>query len=282
MHKLLRQCLFGKRWLGLCVLLVLGALYSISSAFAQAPDAVCAEVKIVIEQKFSLERQAFDAKMVITNGLGDQKLENVQIELLFLDANNSPVSATADANAQGATFFYRTDQVTGITSLNGGVIEPKAIADIHWLIIPAAGSGGSKPEGAVYYVGAKVTYTLEGKTDTVDVAPEAIVVRPQPELVLDYFMPRDVHADDPFTPETEVAEPFTLGVRIKNQGGGTSQKTKIDTAQPKIVENRQGLAISFQILGGYVGDEPAGKSLLLDFGDIAPGAAKMGRWSMVK
>lgn len=281
MHKLLRQCLMGKRWLGFCALLVLGALYSISSAFAQAADAVCAEVKIVIEQKFSLERQAFDAKMVITNGLGDQKLENVQIELLFLDANNTPVSATADPNAQGATFFYRTDQLTGITSLNGGVIEPKAIANIHWLIIPAAGSGGNKLEGAVYYVGAKVTYTLEGKTDTVDVAPEAIVVRPQPELVLDYFMPRDVHADDPFTPETEVAEPFTLGVRIKNQGGGTSQKTKIDTAQPKIVENRQGLAISFQILGGYVGDEPAGKSLLLDFGDIAPGAAKMGRWSMV-
>lgn len=281
MHRTKLPSQIKRGWFTVCALLMLGLLYSISSAFAQAADAVCAEVKIVIEQKLSLERQAFDAKMVITNGLADQKLENVSIELKFLDANNNVVTATADPNAQGATFFYRTDQVTGISGLSGGTIEAKAVANINWLIIPAAGSGGRTPEGAVYYIGAKVTYTLNGKTDTVDVTPEAIVVRPQPELVLDYFMPRDVYADDAFTPETEAAEPFTLGVRIKNQGGGVSYKTKIDTAQPKIVENRQGLAVSFQILGGYVGDEPAGKSLLLDFGDIESGVSKMGRWSMV-
>lgn len=281
MHRKILPAQLARGWFAICALFVLGALYSISNAFAQAADAVCAEVKIVIEQKLSLERQAFDARMVITNGLSDQKLENVSIELKFLDANNNVVTATANPNAQGATFFYRTDQVTGITGLNGGVIEPKAVANINWLIIPAAGSGGNKPEGTVYYVGAKVTYTLNGKTDTVDVTPEAIVVRPQPELVLDYFMPRDVYADDAFTPETEAAEPFTLGVRIKNQGGGVSYKTKIETAQPKIVENRQGLAVSFQILGGFVGDQPAGKSLLLDFGDIESGVSKMGRWSMV-
>ena len=269
-------------WLWLTFIMCVGLLGPWArEARAQAADAVCAEVKIVIEQKFSMERQAFDAKMVVTNGLADQKLENVSIELQFLDANNNVVVATVDPNAQGATFFYRTDEVTGISSLNGGTIEAKAVANINWLIIPAAGSGGRNPEGAVYYVGAKVTYTLAGKTDTVNVTPEAIVVRPQPELVLDYFLPRDVYADDPFTPETEVAEPFTLGVRIKNQGGGTSYNTKIDTAQPKIVENRQGLAINFQILGGYVADQQAGKSLLLDFGDIESGASKMGRWSMV-
>ena len=269
-------------WLWLAFIMFAGFLGPLArEALAQTADAVCAEVKIVIEQKFSMERQAFDAKMVVTNGLADQKLENVSIELQFLDANNNAVVATVDPNAQGATFFYRTDEVTGISSLNGGTIEAKAVANINWLIIPAAGSGGRNPEGAVYYVGAKVTYTLDGKTDTVNVTPEAIVVRPQPELVLDYFLPRDVYADDPFTPDTEVAEPFTLGVRIKNQGGGTSYKTKIDTAQPKIVENRQGLAINFQILGGYVADQQAGKSLLLDFGDIESGASKMGRWSMV-
>lgn len=92
-------------WATVVGMFVLGLLYSISSAFAQAADAVCAEVKIVIEQKLSLERQAFDAKMVITNGLADQKLENVSIELRFLDANNNLVIATSDPNAQGATFF---------------------------------------------------------------------------------------------------------------------------------------------------------------------------------
>ena len=45
---------------------------------ARAQDADCAEVKIVIEQKLSLERQAFDAHMIIRNGL-DGQLTNVKV-----------------------------------------------------------------------------------------------------------------------------------------------------------------------------------------------------------
>ncbi|MDO4724735.1 MAG: hypothetical protein Q4A97_08245 [Comamonadaceae bacterium] len=45
-----------------------------------AQEADCAEVKIVIEQKLSLERQAFDAHMVIRNGL-DAPLTNVKVAL---------------------------------------------------------------------------------------------------------------------------------------------------------------------------------------------------------
>src|SRR5258708_4620828 len=71
------------RWLMLLVGAVFAIAGTIGIAFAQAADAVCAEVKIVIEQKLSLERQAFDARMVITNGLADQKLENVSITLQF-------------------------------------------------------------------------------------------------------------------------------------------------------------------------------------------------------
>jgi hypothetical protein len=152
-------------WLVFIVCVGLWGLWA-RDARAQAADAVCAEVKIVIGQKFSLERQAFDARMVITNGLAGQRLENVSIELRFLDANNGPVAATTDPNAAGAAFFFRTDEVTGISALDGGTIEPKTVANIGWLIIPAAGSGGRSPEGAVYYVGAKVTYTLDGKTDS--------------------------------------------------------------------------------------------------------------------
>ncbi|THT97697.1 DUF11 domain-containing protein [Lampropedia puyangensis] len=250
-------------------------------ALAQAADAVCAEVKIVIEQKLSLERQAFDARMIITNGLTDQKLENVSIELLFFDENNTPINATTDPNAVGSPFFFRTDRVEGVNSLTAGTINEKAVADINWLIIPSAGTGGDQSQGKVYYIGAKLTYTIEGKTETVEVTPEFIVVRPQPLLELDYFLPRDVHGDDPFTAPVEPPEPFTLGVRVKNVGAGVSYKTHIESAQPKIVENDQGLLVGFEILGGFVGDQPAGKSLLLNFGDVDGGTAATGRWNMV-
>jgi hypothetical protein len=262
-------------------LLLATALWQIGSqALAQTTDAVCAEVKIVIEQKLSLERQAFDARMIITNGLADQNLENVQIELQFLDANNNPVAATADPNATGALFFYRTDHISGIDSLTGGVINAGEVADINWLIIPAAGAAGNESKGKLYYIGAKLTYTLEGRTQTVEVTPEFIVVRPQPQLALDYFLPQDVYGDDAFTAEVEAPEPFTLGVRVRNIGMGTSFKTTLDTAQIKIVENDLGLLIGFEIIGSFVADRLAGKSLLLDFGDIEGGATAVGRWNM--
>ncbi|KAF5304310.1 hypothetical protein FQR65_LT08002 [Abscondita terminalis] len=244
-------------------------------------EAECAEVKIVIEQKLSLERQAFDARMVIRNGMDASALDNIRVELTYLDQNQQPVAATTDPNAAGAVFFQRTNQMSGIQAVDGSAsLAAKGVADIQWLIIPAQGAGGDSASGRMYYIGAKVTYTLNGETTTVDVTPDYVMVRPQPLLTLDYFLPTDVHGDDPFTPETELPEPFTLGVRILNAGAGVSAKTSIESAQPKIVENRQGLLIDFQILGGYVGNSMQGKSLLLDFGDIPGRQAKMGRWLM--
>lgn len=243
-------------------------------------SAVCAEVKIVIEQKLSLERQAFDAKMVIRNGLTDSAIENVEVQLLFMDANEELVVGTQDPNATAAQFFYRVDSLEGINAIDGTEsIAADSSAEMHWLIIPSAGTATGS--GTLYYVGAKVTYTLNGVVTTVEVAPDFIVVKPMPMLVLDYFLPDDVYADDPFTEEVEPQIPFTLGVRIQNTGEGVSSKTTIESAQPKIVENRLNLLIGFEILGGYVSDQLAGKSLLLDFGDIAAGAAKVGRWNMV-
>ncbi|MFT3779445.1 MAG: SdrD B-like domain-containing protein [Ottowia sp.] len=259
-------------------LALLGAMLWPAASWAQEAD--CAEVKIVIEQKLSLERQAFDAHMVIRNGL-DGVISNVKIELTYLDQNQQPVTATTDPNAVGATFFQRIDRMAGIDSLGGaGTLAAKTTADIHWLIIPSQGAGGDTANGRMYYIGAKVTYTLAGETTTVDVTPDYVVVRPQPLLVLDYFLPTDVYADDAMTPEVEPTEPFTLGVRVANVGAGVSANTTIESAQPKIVENRQGLLIDFRILGGYVGNEMLGKSLLLDFGDIPGRRAKVGRWVM--
>jgi uncharacterized repeat protein (TIGR01451 family) len=260
-------------------LFLLGLVALLWPTLSHAQDADCADVKIVIEQKLSLERQAFDAHMVIRNGLQDA-LTDVTIELTYLDQNQQPVIATTDPNAVGAAFFERLDSATGINSLTGGTLAGSTTADIHWMLIPSQGAGGNTATGQLYYIGAKVSYTLAGQTTSVDVTPDYIVVRPLPLLVLDYFLPADVYADDPFTPQLEPPVPFTLGVRIANIGAGTSANTSIESAQPKIVDNQQGLLIDFQILGGYVGNDMVGKSLLLDFGDIPGQQAKVGRWIM--
>src|SRR5690554_649467 len=122
-------------------LFLLGLAFLVFPLSVTADNADCAEVKIVIEQKLSLERQAFDAHMVIRNGL-DDALNDVKVELTFLDQNQQPVVVTTDPDASGAVFFHRIDRMAGLASLNGSSsLAGKTDADIHWLIIPSQGAG---------------------------------------------------------------------------------------------------------------------------------------------
>lgn len=253
--------------------------FMLSAQVVMAADSVCAVVKIEIKQELTLERQAFDASMVINNGLENVSLDHVSIDVKFSDSNGNPVLATSDPNDTSASFFIRVDRMEGITDINGsGVIGPKSNAEIHWLIIPAPGSAKQQSLGTLYLVGANLRYNLGGEEQVTQVTPDSIYVKPLPKLSLDYFLTRDVYGDNPFTQAIEVSENFTLGVRVRNNGQGVAKNLKIDSAQPKIVDNEQGLLIGFRINGSYIGDTPANNSLLINFGDIPPSQSKIGRW----
>jgi hypothetical protein len=252
------------------------------SSSALAADSVCAEVKLEISQELTLERQAFDAHMRITNGLTNITLQNVNIEVRFTDANGTTVPASYDPGDTSALFFIRLDTMDNITDVTGnGTIDPVTAADIHWLIIPAQGAANQNPNGTLYYVGATLTYTIGGEEHVTEVTPDYILVKPMPNLVLDYFLPVDVYGDDAFTPEIEPSVPFYLGVRAKNTGFGTARNLKINSAQPKITDNQQGLLIGFEITGCEVNGQPATKTLLATFGDIAATRSAIARWTML-
>jgi len=272
MRKIRTNTLFG-------MLLLFLAFFAGES---RAADSVCAVVKIEIKQELTLERQAFDATMRINNGLDTLSLENVAINVTFEDETGAAVEASSDPNNTTASFFIRIDSMTGINDIAGaGVVAPNTTAEIHWLIIPAPGAGGTVPTGKLYFVGASIDYTLGGEPQNTTVTPDSIYVKPLPLLTLDYFLTRDVFADDAFTPAVEPAEPFTLGVRVSNNGSATATNVAIDSAQPRIVENEQGLLIGFTIIGSHVNDQPATNSLLINLGDVEPGRATVGRWDMV-
>ncbi len=261
------------------VVVLIISLYSIPTAFSG--DSVCARVKIEIEQEIALERQAFDAHMRITNGLTHVSLENVEIEVSFSDEEGNNVVASSDPDNSDALFFIRIDTMSGIDDVSGGgVVGPDTVADIHWLIIPAQGASDGLEQGTLYYVGAHLIYTIGGEEHITMVSPDYIFVKPMPDLVLDYFIPNDVYGDDPFTSEIEEAVPFSLGVRVSNTGQGTAKSLKIESAQPKIVENEQGLLINFFIQGSEVNGQEETPGLLVDFGDLEPAKAGTARWTM--
>jgi len=259
---------------------VLLAPFSFVPLYA-ADDSVCARVKIEIKQELTLERQAFDAHMRINNGLSHITLDNVDIEVSFADESGASILATSDPNNTDALFFIRLDTMTNISGIQGaGTVSPSTSADIHWLIIPAPGASRGVPSGTLYYVGATLRYTIGGEEHVTQVTPDYIFVKPMPELTLDYFIPIHVYGDDAFTPEIEPSVPFSLGVRVANNGTGTARALKINSAQPRITENQLGLLIDFAIQGCQVNGSTVSPSLLVDFGDIGANSAKVARWIM--
>jgi hypothetical protein len=273
--RVLRQ---AKRWANFSLQpLALSLFFCLQpSAFPQA--SICAQVKIEILQELTLEREAFEARMTINNGVPGVALTDLGVDIWFKDKSNATVRATTDPNDLSAKFFWRHQTGSGIpVSIPG-----ESSAKILWLIIPAPGAAGQNPQGELYFVGATLRYRAGGEDQEVEVSPDSIYVKPMPSLALDYFLPKEVYGDDPFTENVvEPVVPFSLGVRVKNAGYGTARNLKIESAQPRITDNKLGLLVDFSILGSEVNGRPATSSLLCDFGDIPANRSSVARWTMI-
>lgn len=246
-----------------------------------AQQSFCAEVQMVIEQTLTLERQAFDAHMRIRNGIQAFSLDQIKVDVTVTDTNGNPVTITSNAQNTNATFFIRIDTLDNVSNIGGtGVIAPGTTADIHWLIIPSASAGGKTSAGVRYQVGADLRYAVNAETQTVAVAPDTITVKPMPKLALDYFLPYEVYGDEPFTESIEAPVPFSLGVRVKNVGAGEAHALKIESGEPKIVENTRGLLIGFDITESEVQGVKSENRLTVDFGTLASNRVKVARWTM--
>lgn len=75
-----------------------------------AAEPVCAKVKIEIHQELTLERQAFDAMMRITNSLDNIAIENVTINVNFKDENGASILATSDPENTAANRAYKVSK----------------------------------------------------------------------------------------------------------------------------------------------------------------------------
>ena len=273
----------GKRgrsaWLGL--MLLLGCA---GAAFGQEQfQGVCAQVKIVIQQQLALERIGFDARLEIANNDGTDPITDFSAALT---CENPPLSTNGVVNDSSSLFFVRAPTFESINSVSGdGVIAPTTKAVIHWFIIPKPSAGGITPDGIRYLVGCRLAGKLRGVTipsTVLSAFPAPIYVRPDAQLQITYFQPRDVQGDDPFTPQVESPVPFTLGVLVKNAGYGLAKSVNINSQQPKIVASNNGLLLVAQLLGARVADQPVQPvSLNVNLGDIPPGQTRKGAWDMI-
>ena len=244
------------------------------TTYSYAADTACSKVSMEIIQELTLERIAFDAKLVISNKIPDKDLTKVRVDVMLTDANG---------NIMNDLFFIKLSSTQNIDSVTGdGIVQANTAAEVHWLIIPSPGTGGDNERGVYYWAGATLTYSVGETNEVVPIAPDRILIKPQPLLVLDYFMPYEVLGDNPFTPEkVEAPVPFPLALRILNDGYGMGKNLKIESAQPKIVDNKQGLLVDFQILGSQVNDTPVTPTLTAAIGDLQGKKASTASWDMI-
>src|SRR2546426_10149324 len=95
--------------------------------------------------------------------------------------------------------------------------------------------------GQTYFVSGTVNFQTSTGPKQLDLFPAGINVRPQPLLDVDYALPRQVFADDPFTEPVEAPVPFSLGVRVLNRGYGTAGKLRISSGPPQNRREKQRL-----------------------------------------
>ncbi|MGC8743842.1 MAG: hypothetical protein ACP5T0_08190 [Verrucomicrobiia bacterium] len=243
---------------------------------------LCTRIKIEILQELTIERIGFEATLEVVNNDGEDPITDFSASLTF----ERPATATAPGLADASSlFFVRAPELENINDINGaGIIGPTRKAVVKWFIIPKPSAGGTNANGVVYRVGCNLSGKIRGApipSDVLFAIPDTITVKPEPLLEITYFQPRDVQGDDPFTPEIESPIPFTLGVIVKNAGYGMARSVKINSQQPKIVENKQSLLLIAQLLGARVQDSPRSASLLVNLGDIPPGDARKGAWDMI-
>jgi len=240
--------------------------------YTRQAECACAEVKIEIVQEATFERIAFDARLSVTNNNQNIALTNVRVDVHITDQDGGPADNS---------FFVKVSDLQNIGEVDGtGQIDMNQTGEVHWLIIPSPGAGGTDPFGKVYNVGATLTYMEGTNQKLVPILPDQITVMPQPELTLDYFMPIDVVGDDPYTSNVESPVPYSLGLRVKNTGYGDAWNFKIQSAQPEITANESGALMDFEIISSEVNDQPSDLTLLVDFGDLNAGESATARWTM--
>jgi ELWxxDGT repeat protein len=239
---------------------------------------VCAKVKISIDQEAVMTRSAFLGSLEISNG-NETSLNNISVALEVKDQNGIIVNDLFGITQPILVGISAVDGTGILTGNNPTTPIDEGFGSAKWTFIPTNLAAPEVP--TQYTIGGKLSYTENGKQVTVPLIAAPITVLPQAELYLDYFQQRNVYADDPFTDDiVETSVPFALGVLVRNEGKGDAKNLRITSSQPKIVENKKGLLVDFEIIGSEVNGTGVSPSLAVNFGDIAAGKTAVADWQL--
>ena len=244
-------------------------------------DSVCAGISLKLSQSVAMTREVFDGTLTLHNGNIKIPITDLKLNVSVLDEDGNECKDMFEIFANGTSGDMSEGSV-----LEGGLsvsADGTGFAMVRFVPKRAA----APTEERLYRFGGTVTYTepFRSETITVRLMPVSLMVRPSPYLHLDYFVQRDVYADDPFTTNiVEASMPAELAVLVRNIGGGNANKVAIASAQPEIVQNEKGLSVAFN-LKDYMLEASALNGVTahlglntVSLGMIEPNESKVAQW----
>lgn len=228
-------------------------------------SSVCATISVRFSQKMTMTREAFEGTLEINNS-SSKEIKNINLNLVITDENNKDVTHLFQINKDE---FLNGSGIVGANSNGIGTV----------IYIPTKEAAPTVSKS--YSFGGTLSYLdpETGEKVSAKLFPVTLEVNPSPDLVLHYFMQRDIIGDDPLTEKVEPMVPAEMSLLIKNEGYGTAKNVQVQSMQPEIIENRKGLLIDFEMIGSRMNNQPKQLGLLnIDFGSIAPQKAMVGQW----
>lgn len=229
-------------------------------------SSVCATVTVKFSQKITMTREAFEGTLTMNNGSDSNTIKDLNLDLVIKDEAGNDKTHLFQINKDA--FLSGTGLVAPNDSKSGTVI-----------FIPTKEAAPTVAKS--YSFGGTLSYVDPNTGDrvTVQLYPVTLEVNPSPDLVMHYFMQRDILGDDPLTDKIEPIVPAEMALLIKNEGYGIAKNVQVESVQPEIIENKKGLLIDFEIVGSNFNNEPKQLGLLnVDFGNIEPQKAALGQW----
>ncbi len=230
-------------------------------------------VHLTIDQRLTLERQAFNVALELTNDT-DFEISDFAMNVITRDEEGEIL--TEDETDPEGPLFFQSPILTNITGIDGsGVIHAHSSAVIHWLVIPRTHSGGEC--GMDYQLQGSFSFAIADTTLSILTEASPITVNPMPLLDVTYALPQYFDA----------SIPFQMATAISNRGYGTAFNVNLTSAQPQMVcYNAQGQVVpcgsyDVEITGAWMEGEAVSPELHLAYGDIVPDQTKVGYWDFL-
>lgn len=240
------------------------------------PTSEQADADVTVAWQIAGTRTSVNAPLELQLALTNDTLDllgAVDVALQVTAANGTDVTASFLADAPTLVGIGAIDGDPALANLG-----PGAAASATWQVTPDASLAAG-----TYRVAATLTADLEGTPLVFDLAGQTVFVQAVPRLEVEVYTPSRTHADWSSTPLFfEDAEPFALGVVIRNTGGGGATDLALASVGPVFAADPLGAALFASAVelevDGVV--QPGGFGLQAgELGDLAPGAERRILWT---